>query len=180
MMKVASPKSEMVLQVVEMVRFGVFHVGVAGWIFYVMFKNRGKYMYLRTVPTIWGMTSRLKRIRFLLSYTMLFVLLWIPFGLVASYDQIYDRTKVVLEMEENVVFANLAKFWIAVFMGYTPMLCFWIEGITRLGENFCARLFCKRGNIDRRHISIMMVRIRPSSRSEPGQQIPSGGSEFFV
>lgn len=34
MMKVASPKSEMVLQVVEMVRFGVFHVGVAGWIFY--------------------------------------------------------------------------------------------------------------------------------------------------
>ncbi|OXA42074.1 hypothetical protein Fcan01_23185 [Folsomia candida] len=170
--KVGLVGSEVLGGVVELWRGVVFHVGVGGWMILLMYKNRGKFTFLLKFTGNWKLSSRLKRIRFLFIYTIIFVIFWIPFGIALCWYQINEVGPVVLEMKENAPLANLAKTGFTLYMAYTPMVIYW-AGDIRLEEKFWAKFSMQKASLgkeaddDGEEMSgISMVTIRKSSTSE--------------
>ncbi|OXA44858.1 hypothetical protein Fcan01_20491 [Folsomia candida] len=119
--------------ILEILRALFFHLGSPACMTYLLYKSRGKLKYLKTLKVSVSKNpitlEKLKRVRFILSYSMFFIIFWVPFGLLFTFYRIFEafrKSSASGEQNQDLKKSTSDSLSLITIGLYTGIACFYI------------------------------------------------------
>ncbi|XP_035714109.1 uncharacterized protein LOC118438280 [Folsomia candida] len=117
--------------ILEILRALFFHLGSPACMTYLLYKSRGKLKYLKTLKVSKNPITleKLKRVRFILSYSMFFIIFWVPFGLLFTFYRIFEafrKSSASGEQNQDLKKSTSDSLSLITIGLYTGIACFYI------------------------------------------------------